>query len=107
MATLSIVKRGKSFHVKYRLGGRAYPLEHCGAFKSKKEASELRNLIAGEIASGLNPKLLLTAMANPPAPVKVETVEQVAERYEASRIDYALETVKNLKSHLRRIVTMF
>ena len=37
----------------------------------------------------------------------VETLRQLAPRYEASRIDYADETAKNLKSHLKRILERF
>jgi integrase len=70
-----------------------------------KEAKIRRDLIAGELAAGRNPALLLEEFGKPLA--KLETLRQLASRYEVSRIDYADETAKNLKSHLKRIVERF
>jgi integrase len=103
MATLSVVKRGKSFHLKYRLGGRGWPLEHGGAFKTKAQAIERRNLVAGEIAQGRNPKVLLDAMRHPAEPVKRETVAEIAERYLQSRRDVSTKTAASHKGHVKRI----
>jgi integrase len=95
----------KRYVVRYRLGGRDYPVLHGGSFKTLKEARIRRDLIGGELVAGRNPALLLEQLGKPPA--RVETLEQLAPRYEASRIDYAEETAKNLKSHLKRILERF
>jgi hypothetical protein len=51
MASLVITTRrtksGPTYAVRYRLGGRAYPLVHGGSFKTLKEAKIRRDLIAG------------------------------------------------------------
>ena len=49
MASVSIRRRqtksGSRFQVRYRLGGRAYPLQHGGSFATMKEARLRRDLI--------------------------------------------------------------
>ena len=95
-------KSGPRYVVRYRLGGRAYPVEHGGSFKTMREAKVRRDLIGGELAAGRNPRLLLDAMTAAPAPTM--TLSAWARRYEASRVDYSDETVKNLGSHLKAIL---
>jgi integrase len=68
-----------------------------------KEATERRNLIAGELAAGRNPAVALAAMLNPPAPVKVEVLREVGPRYLTSRVDLDEKTEKAHKSALERI----
>jgi integrase len=97
-------KSGPRYVARYRLGGRAYPLEHAGAFRTLKEARARRDLVAGELAAGRNPADLLRAMTTP---VVMRTFKQVAESYRASRVDYADETTKNLGSHLKAILPAF
>lgn len=93
----------RRYIVRYRLGGRAYPLVHGGSFKTQREALERRNLIAGEIAAGRSPQIVLQAMLNPPAPVKVETLRELGPRYLKSRIDLDAKTEKAHASALERI----
>jgi integrase len=111
MPTLTITTRptasGRRYIVRFRLGGRAYPIQHGGSFKTLKLAKARRDLIGGEIAAGRNPRLLLEALLNPPEPSRAETLAAMCDRYEASRIDYADETAKNLPSHLKRIRAFF
>jgi hypothetical protein len=45
--TVRATKTGRRFVVRYRLGGRAYPIEHGGSFRTMKEARARRDLIAG------------------------------------------------------------
>ena len=109
MSSVFITRRqtrsGPRHVVRYRLGGRAYPITHGGSFKKLREAQERQRLIGGELAAGRNPALLLAQLGRPdPSAV---TLRHLAPRYEASRIDYASETVKNLKSHLKRILVRF
>ena len=57
---------GPRYVVRYRLGGRAYPLVHGGSFKTLKEAKARRDLVAGELAAGRNPADVLRAMVETP-----------------------------------------
>jgi integrase len=106
MATLTITRRkvasGTRFVVRYRLGGRGWPVEHGGTFKTQKEARIRRDVIAGELAAGRNPKEALRAMLEQPA--ERLTLRQWATRYEASRVDIADDTKRNLGSHLKPIL---
>ena len=47
--------RKASFVVRYRLGGRAYPVMHGGSFKTLREATQRKNVIAGELAGRAEP----------------------------------------------------
>lgn len=109
MASCSITTRttssGKRYHVRYRLGGRAYPVEHGGAFATLREARIRRDLIAGELASGRNPADLLRAMLE--EPMSAATIATWAERYLASRIDVDGNTKKNYRTALRKIEATF
>jgi integrase len=108
MASVSIrrrvTQRGPRFHVRFRLGGRAYPLVHGGSFPTLKEVRTRRNLIAGELAAGRNPADLLRAMVDSP-PARM--FRQWAEAYRSSRVDIGAETRKNMGSHLLRLNAMF
>jgi integrase len=102
MSSASITTRrratGTRYVVRYRLGGRAYPLQHAGAFRTQKEAKIRLGLVAGELAAGRDPAQLLDAMAERPT---VRTFAEWAEAYLSSRIDVGAETRKNTLSHLR------
>lgn len=109
MPSLTITTRrtrsGPRYVVRYRLGGRAYPLEHGGSFKTVREAKARRDLIGGQLAAGRNPRDLLQAMVAAPTPTY--TFAQLTERYRATRIDYAHETTKNMGSHLKALNAVF
>jgi integrase len=102
MASVSIRRRetkgGTHFQVRYRLGGRAYPVEHGGSFPTMKEARTRQGLIAGELAAGRNPADLLRAMVEQP---RARTFRQWADRYKASRVDLA--DTGNIDNHLKRM----
>jgi integrase len=109
MASASITVRatkrgGRRFLVRYRLGGRAYPLQHAGSFRTMKEARIRRDLVAGELAAGRNPADLLRTFVEQPAR---RTFADWAEQYRTSRIDLGGETTKNLSSHLKAILPTF
>jgi integrase len=108
MASVSIRRReaksGTRFQVRYRLGGRAYPLVHGGSFETLKEARLRRDLVAGELAVGRNPADLLQAMVERPP---VRTFREWAEAYKMSRVDVGAETRKNMLSHLKRLNARF
>jgi integrase len=105
MASASITVRttrsGKRYVVRYRLGGRAYAIQHGGSFATMKEARARRDLIAGELANGRNPAELLRAMVEKPQPV---TLSAWFERFIESRVDVGAKT-KELYGNARdRIV---
>src|SRR5215218_3589217 len=103
--TTRITKTGPRYVVRFRLGGRAYPLVHAGSFRTLREAKVRRDLVAGELAAGRNPRDLLLAMTAEPVPVR--TFAQVANAYRSSRVDYADETTKNMASHLKALNEVF
>jgi integrase len=107
MASVSIRRResksGARFQVRYRLGGRAYPLVHGGSFPTMKEARLRRDLIGGELAAGRNPADLLRAMVERP---RVRTFADLYDAFTASRVDVADETKANYATHRIRLVDL-
>jgi integrase len=108
MASVFITRRktraGKTRHVvRYRLGGRTYPIQHGGSFETMKEAKTRRDLVAGELAAGRNPAVLFEAMRTPAEPVKVETLAELGERYLVSRVDLDEKTEQIHRSVLNRV----
>jgi integrase len=102
-----ITKAGeRRFLVRYRVGGRAYPLQHGGSFRTMKEARARRDLVAGELAAGRNPRLLLDALGST-ATTRVVTVTEWTERFLASRIDVDKNTIKNYRAALRKVGETF
>jgi hypothetical protein len=57
---------GRRSVVRYRLGGRAYPIAHGGEFSNYEGGSRWRDFIAGELAAGRNPADTLRAQAERP-----------------------------------------
>jgi integrase len=102
VASLAITTRqthsGARYVVRYRLGGRAYPLVHAGSFRTLKEAKTRRDLVAGEIAAGRKPADLLRAITDKPS---VRRFAEWAEAYRTSRADIGAETRKNTISHIK------
>jgi integrase len=94
----------KRFVVRFRLGGRAYPIEHGGAFGTMKEARVRRDLIAGELAAGRNPGDVLRALSEEP---RAKTLAKWAAEWKASRLDLAEASARALGVHLRRILPVF
>lgn len=108
MATVTITKRttgsGKRYDVRYRLGGRTYPVVRAGTFKSEREAKVRRDLVAGEIARGGNPADLLAQFQTAPT---FASFGVWADRYVTARIDLAENTRKMHRSHLRKLGEAF
>jgi integrase len=94
--------RQKRYQVLYRRGGRAFKLETAGTFKTMKAARSRRDVVAGWLAQGLNPQVELAKVAAP-QPEQL-TLKTWCERYQMSRVDFADETTKNVRSHIRKIV---
>lgn len=101
MASASITKRGTKYVVRYRVGGRAYPVQHGGSFPTLREARIRRDLAAGELAAGRNPAILLSTLAE--IATATEMLSAWAERYRASRVDLGAGTLRNVRSQIAAI----
>ena len=98
------VQSGARHVVRFRLGGRAYPLVHAGSFKTLREAKTRRDLVAGEIAAGRNPADLLRTMRDKPT---ARTFGQWGEAMVASRLDVSEGRAKFLRLALRTRLKTF
>lgn len=98
-------KARRSYQVLYRRGGRGWPIEYAGTFRTEKEARARRDLVAGWLAVALDPKAELAKLMRPPAPTL--TYRQVAAAYAASRIDHSATAARNVESHLLRLNRIF
>jgi integrase len=110
MASATITTRrttsGPRYVVRYRLGGRAYPLEHGGSFRTMKEARARRDVIAGELAAGRNPAGALRVMLEPVK--RSRTVADWGAAMVASRLDISASRIRFLEMALRtRIAPAF
>lgn len=88
----------RRFDVRYRRGGRYFPVEHAGTFRTQREAKIRRDLVAGWLAAGLDPKAELARILAPS-----ETVEQVQALWLASRRRIARSTARTYGYHAKRI----
>jgi integrase len=103
--TIRTTKDGKRrYVVRYRLGGRDYPITHGGAFGTLKDAKTRRDLIAGELAAGRNPAETLLAIT---APKPKQTIANVYAAWKASRLDLDPRTLDNYDFHFKRLEPTF
>ena len=108
MPTLGILTRRTAdgearYLVRYRLGGRGWPMRYAGTFQTLREAKARRDYIGGLIATGRNPADVLAQLADA-TPLRV-TFAAAAERYAASRVDVAENTrqsIRNMLAHCSR-----
>ncbi len=112
MASASITTRitrdgEKRYAVRYRLGGRSYPIEHGGSFRTMKDARARRDLIVGELSAGRNPAILLRALTTIIVTPTIVTVSEWGERFVTSRIDIDPNTAKNYRSGIKKISETF
>ena len=109
MASASITRRrtgsGVRYCVRYRLGGRAYPIVHGGSFARERDAKTRRDFIAGELAAGRNPADALRAMVERPR--QAVTLSEWRDRYLESRIDIDDNTTKGYRSALKKACEHF
>lgn len=87
--TTRATKTGKRYVVRYRRGGRAHPLIHAGSFKRERDARTRRDLVAGELAAGRDPRVMLTQLTDP---VEIKTFVTRAHEWLATRIDLKATT---------------
>ncbi len=69
-------KSGPRYVVRYRLGGRTWPIVHAGSFKTLKEARTRHGFVSGELAAGRNPAESLDKLRDAP---KERTIEEWGE----------------------------
>lgn len=97
--------KGKRFLVYFRRGGRDFPEEYAGSFKTMKEAKTRHDLIAGEMAAGRDPRVLLEEIKNPPPPPP--SLDDIWGMCIAGRIDVKSKTIKTAelsRGHWTRIL---
>jgi integrase len=107
LITTRKTKSGPRYVARYRLGGRAYPLQHGGSFRTLKEARARRDLLAGELAGGRNPALLLQTLTTAPVPVQTMTTTVWAEKFITSRIDVDDNTTRNYRTACKKVGATF
>lgn len=93
------VKDGsRRFSVKYRRGGGYWPIEHGGTFKTKGQAA-IRLRVVGEwLAAGLDPKVELRRLMEPPVSMASACADWLASRRSVTEL-----TRENYRGRLRRI----
>ena len=82
-------KKGPRYVVRYRLGGRTYPIRHAGSFTRERDAKVRLGFVAGELAAGRDPAVALAALVNPP---KVQTLADRFDAFVTSRRDVGPKT---------------
>lgn len=93
-----------AYTVCYRLGGRDTKVEYAGTFRTQAEAKTRRDLIAGELAAGRNPRAALSALERP---ILRPRYQQVAEAYLRSRIDLDEKTIDYTRKVLKWLLPIF
>lgn len=96
-------KKGRSYQVRFRRGGRAFKLESAGTFATLREARIRRDLVAGWLAAGLDPVAELAKIAHPPAQ---RTFAEIAEAYRLSRVDLTERSRRNVADRIRRFTPL-
>ena len=107
MASVHIVTRTTStgrrrYRVRFRLGGREAPLQYAGTFPSRKLAEKRARWVHEKIAAMQVPDL--RALSHPLEPL---TVAEVAEQWQASRIDVAASTAEVHRKSLAHVLARF
>jgi len=90
---------GVRYRVEYRVGGRESASRYAGTFGTMREARARRDWVAGELANMRVPDLTLLAEAK-----RAPLVREVAERWQASRVDVAENTRLQHRSAIRRML---
>lgn len=91
-------KRGTTYRVKYRLGGRESVPRYAGAFRTMRDARTRLDIVRGDLAALRVPDVRIAE----PAPV--ETLRGVGDRWRTSRLDVADATRVTHRTNLARII---
>jgi integrase len=104
MASVWIRKRpiatGIRYRVEYQLGGLGSRSRYGGSFKTLREATARKNLIAGELAALRVPDLSWHA------PKPKPTFEQAANQWQAARVDVAASTAMQHRIQLDKLIPL-
>jgi integrase len=100
--TRETVSGAKRYQVLYRQGGRAWPVEAGGTFRTLKEARIRRDYVGGEIAGGRNPRDSLRRI-EPPR----RSLDDWFKLWLKTRIDVDERTRENYRVHWKRISPRF
>jgi integrase len=84
----------RRYVVRYRWGGRAYRLVHLASKRTEKEARDVRNWAAGELAAGRDPRKELRRLQQASTLRSTVTVDAWFRRWIDSRIDVEDKTKK-------------
>lgn len=96
---------GETRHqVLYRRGGREATVQAAGTFKRDREARLRRDLVAGWLAGGLDPKVELAKLEQP-APIARSFVDE-AEALIATRHDASVETIRSMRKAIAKVVEL-
>lgn len=94
----------RRYIVRYRRGGRGFPVTHAGSFKTVKEARIRRDLVAEWLAAGRDPAVELRALLNPQ---QAERMGDLAASWLASRHSISDTTRATYRGYLGRIGDAF
>lgn len=92
--------RGTRYDVRYRRGGRYWPVEHAGTFTSLRDARTRRELVTGWLAANLDPKVMLMS---PPVSQRLSVV---ADDWLASRLNIGDASRANYRRHLDNAIRL-
>ena len=90
-------KRGVSYRVMFRTGGRESAPRYAGAFRTQREAKIRRDWVAGELAAMRVPEV--SRLVEPSA---APVLAEVAAQWQESRVDVAENTKLQHRSAIRR-----
>ena len=100
--TRTTVRHEKRYQVLYRRGGRAWPVQAAGTFKTLREARARRDVVAGELAAGRDPR---EALRSPVATRR--SLDDWFQLWLSTRIDVDERTRINYEVHWKRIEPTF
>lgn len=98
-------KSGRRFHVRYRRGGRGYRSEHAGAFRTQRDAHARRDLVAGWLAAGKDPRAELAKLSMAQSGRRL--ADDAAAFYRARKLDLAPSSHRTLNADVERIKAAF
>jgi integrase len=93
-------KSGVRYRVEYQLGGRGSRSRYGGSFKTMREATIRKNLIAGDLAALRVPALSFEE------PTLAPTFEQAAKSWQAARVDVAASTATQHRIQLDKLLPL-
>jgi len=96
--TRTVGDGSRRYDVRFRRGGRYFPVEHGGTFTTQREARIRRDLVAGWLAAGLDPKVELARILAP-----ADSIAELQQAWLESRRRIASSTAKTYSYHSKRI----